>query len=306
MSKLSEEFQEKYRTHQLFDTSIIDDIDKEAKLHNEALNNPLSSAASCLNVLGSIKDNPEEIKRFLAVIGLEVDRVIEFPTGANIGERLYNDKGYIIFEWIGPKESPINEGSGGGRGQNRTSIDAYILVELDNKITQLLIEWKFTEGKSKPFATQKFSGYQGLERLRRYSQILVGMRNQDNFPFDFKESTGVGLHDFSVDHLYQLMRITLLAKTTTPIQIGEHYVEDYRVIHISHSQNKESRYLNNKHLKYSPGLQDYENMEYHEAWKDILTDYEKRKFIGGYWDKAIDVINDDKLRNYLKNRYFEA
>ena len=113
-------------------------IDPKVKLHNETLRHPLSSSASCINVLGSMINEPEELKDYLNNFGLNITRLIQFPTGANVGGEIYNDKGYIVFEWIGPKISPINE-IGGGRGFQRTSIDAFVIAEIEGKITSFLL-----------------------------------------------------------------------------------------------------------------------------------------------------------------------
>ena len=66
-----------------------------------------------------------------------------------------------------------------------------------------LIEWKFTEGKSRPIVLNKFGGLRGIERLRRYASVLAEMRG-NGFPFAFSEEGGIGLQDFSTDHFYQL------------------------------------------------------------------------------------------------------
>ena len=77
----------------------------------------------------------------------------KFPTNCNVGGRTYSDRGHVVFEWVGPQKSPINE-RGGGRGYLRTSIDAYVIAKINGKIMQLLIEWKFTEGKSRAIALE--------------------------------------------------------------------------------------------------------------------------------------------------------
>ena len=63
-----------------------------------------------------------------------IETIIEFPSNSDVGGQIYKDKGCVVFEWIGPKKSPINE-KGGGRGQNRTSIDAYVIAKIKGKIS---------------------------------------------------------------------------------------------------------------------------------------------------------------------------
>ena len=302
MDKLCIDFQKKFVSKLIYDDSIFASIDPSVKLHDETKGNLLSSAASCLNVLGAQAHKPQELMEFLNSFGLNIETILEFPLGANVEGRVYNDRGFAIFEWIGPQVSPLNE-VGGGRGQNRTSVDAFIIAQIDGKITQILIEWKFTEGKSRPLTMMKFSGTAGLERLRRYSNILAKWRGTDAFPFNFERDKGLGLADFSVDHLYQLLRMTLLAKTTLEIQIGDYKIEDYRIVHLSHSANYQIDILYDKYLVYSPGLQEYTGKRLYDAWSDILSGPEKAKFIGGHWDTAIQVIKDDRLRQYLNKRY---
>jgi len=302
MDKLSLDYQKRFNDKLIFDQRIFENIDQQAKLHEETKDNPLSSAASCLNVLGSLMNDPEELKRFLNHFNLDIETVIKFPSNSNVEGQIYRDKGYVVFEWIGPKKSPINE-KGGGRGQNRTSIDAYVIAKIKGKTTQLLIEWKFTEGKSWPLALERFSGNKGLERLKRYSSVLVPLRGKEEFPFNFNEESGIGLYDFSVDHLYQLLRMTLLAKTTTPINIDALKIQDYRIVHLSHSMNNDIEILHEKYLFASPGLKKYSGKRLYDVWNEILTPPERKRFRSGHWDNAIKDITNEPLRKYLTERY---
>lgn len=304
LSKLTHQFQDTYtanKTH-IYNDDVFKHIDPVVKIHDEASGNALSSAAACLNVLGSLAQMPNDLLAYLQAMNIPATKLYPFPAGANVGGEIYNDSGYVVFEWIGPKSSTINERDG-KRGMNRTSVDAYILCEIDGKVTQLIIEWKFTEGNSRPLALNRFAGLKGMERLRRYSSVLAKLRTKKDFPFAFSDEDGIGLHDFSPDHLLQLLRMTLLAKTTTPITIGTLQVEDYRIIHLSHSQNDDINILLNKYVAYSPGLQKYAGQKFHDVWKDLLSDSEKPKFIGAHWNLALGVIQDAPLRNYLMARY---
>jgi hypothetical protein len=302
MDKLTIEFQSQFHDRLIYDPTILNCIDPAVKLHDETIGNPLSSSAACLNVLGSLMHQPKELLTFLNQFGLEIETIYEFPSYCVVGGRQYADSGYVIFEWVGPLISPINE-KGGGRGFNRTSVDAFVMAKINGKITQLLIEWKFTEGKSRPLALEKFSGTRGIERLSRYSNILTALRGRETFPFRFKEEGGLGLPDFSPDHLYQLLRMTLLAKMTTPIQIGNLKIEDYRIVHLSHSANPEIEILHERYLQSSPGLKQYSGKKLYEVWTEILSDFEKERFKYGHWDVAIKEIKDNELRTYLSNRY---
>ena len=302
MDKLTFEHQNQFKDRLIYDPTVFECIDPHVNLHEETKGNPLSSAAACLNVLGSLMHQPEELKNFFNQFGLEIETIYPFPSNCNVEGRNYSDSGYVIFEWVGPKESPINEGFG-ARGKYITSIDAFVIAKIEGKITQLLIEWKFTEGKSRALTLDRFSGTKGIERLSRYSRILTKLRNKKEFPFNFSEEGGLGLFDFSADHLYQLLRMTLLAKTTTPIVIGDINVEDYRIVHLSHSANNEIEILHDKYLQSSPGLKKYAGKKLYDVWNEILSPYEREKFKYGHWADAIKNIKDNELRTYLNTRY---
>jgi hypothetical protein len=309
MNKLSAEYQNQFKSNLIFDQAILERIDPAVKLHDQTKTNPLSSSAACLNVIGSLANKPDELIKFFGSIGFQIEELIEFPSPFTFGDRIYQDKGYAIFEWIGPFKSPINEG-GGGRGLNRTSIDAFVMGKIDGKITQVLIEWKFTEGASRPITLGRFCGKTGIERLRRYSSILAKLKKQGDFPFDFDNEYGLsdprsslGLYDLSPDHFYQLLRMTLLAKTTIGMVLGKYTFEDYRVVHLTHSQNDLINTLQPEYLTLSPGLKRFSGEPLHEVWKTLLSPKDREKFFYGYWDKAINTIEDNELRTYLTNRY---
>ena len=309
MNKLTVEFQQRFSTNLIFAPSVFDRIDRVTKLHEETKDHPLSSSAACLNVIGSMADDPGGLIKFLRSFGLEIEELYEFPFGASFGNRVYQDKGYAIFEWIGPQESPINE-MGGGRGQNRTSVDAFLVGRVNGKTTQILIEWKFTEGLSRDLALGRFCGGQGIERLKRYSLVLAELRKRRDLPFDFDDEfrpsapmSSVGMYDFSPDHLYQLLRLTLLAKTTVGMALGKHSFEDYRIVHLTHSQNNRINILHPEYLILSPGLKQFSGQQLHEVWKKLLSPGGRERFVHGHWDSAINAIENEELRSYLSERY---
>ena len=278
-------------------------IDPRVRLHKELMN-VRSSAAACINTIGNIAKDKKDLIFFLNSFNLGVEDIISFPKGVTVGDLIYNDSGNVIFEWIGPKKSPIHEGRG-KRGQYRTSVDAYILGVINGKVTQLLIEWKFTETYNGRDQLQKFAGVSGNERLRRYSLCLAKLRKLYDFPFLMNDEGGLGLYDLGYEPYYQLLRMTLLAKLTTPLEFANGLrIEDYRIIHLSHSQNDRLNTLSKKHLSFSPGLWQHSGKSLHEVWKDsILSGNEATKFRYGYWNKAIGIISDGKLKKYLLERY---
>jgi len=300
MDKLNDSFQKRWINDPFYNDKIMDNVDKGVQLHQD-IKSGVSSAAACINVLGNLTKH--DLLNYLNSFDLGIDEIIEFPTNVNIGGEIYNDKGFVVFEWIGPKKSPINE-IGGKRGSRKTSVDGFVIAKINNKLTQILIEWKFTETYSSNEQIQKFAGFKGNERLKRYSTCIAKLRNSVDFPFKFKEDGGIGLYDFGYEPIYQLLRITLLAKMTTPIFIGSLQIEDYRILHITHSDNNKLNILNDAKLRLSPGLNKYSRFSIHDLWKDLLSDYEKNKFKFGYWNKSFDLIEDSNLKQYLKERYY--
>ena len=300
MNKLKDDFQKEYSKKQFVYGNILKGISTNVKFHNE-LENVRSSAAACLNVLVYLNHNPNDIISFFNQIGLNIQKVINFPKNVVCGDEKYDDEGPIVFEWIGPKKSPINE-KGGSRGQNRTSIDAYMLAKINGKITQLFIEWKFTEMYNSESYAHKFGGKKGIERLRRYSDVLAKLRN-GNFPFKLNEEDKIGLSDFSYEPFYQLLRMTLLARMTTPTNLNSLRIDDYKIIHLTHSENKKLNLLSEPHLRYSPGLKEFIGNSFHDTWIELLDDQEKENHIMGFWNKALNVLSTNEDKEYLVQRY---
>ena len=139
---------------------------------------------------------------------------------------------------------------------------------------QILVEWKFTEGVNRPLTLGRFCGTSGVERLRRYSAALARMKRRGSFPFDFskkyseREGGARGLADLAPDHLYQLLRMTLLAKTTVGEALGPYRIEDYRIVHLTHSRNDEINILRGRDLALSPGLAKCAGRSLHEVWRE--------------------------------------
>lgn len=298
MNKLKEEFQKEYLKKQFVNENILKGISTNVKLHDE-VKNVRSSAAACLNVLGYLNQHQNDIIPFFNQFGLNIQKVIDFPTNVDYEGIRYEDEGPIVFEWIGPKKSPINE-KGCSRGQNRTSIDGYMLAEVNGKITQLFIEWKFTETYNS--VTHKFGGKSGIERLRRYSDILTKLR-KGNFPFKFNDEDKIGLSDFSYGPFYQLLRMTLLAKMTTPINLNSLRIDDYKIIHLAHSENNKLNILSKKHLECSPGLKGFMGNSLHDTWIKLLDEQEKEHHIMKFWNEALYVLSPNEDKEYLVRRY---
>ena len=119
---------------------------------------------------------------------------------------------------------------------------------------------------------------------------------------------GMGLYDLGYEPLFQLLRFTLLAKLTTPFKFDDGLaVNDYRVVHLSHSKNDALNVLSKTHVSCSPGLRDCDGRLMCEVWKHrILTQDEAMKFNHGYWDEALGAISDSGLKRYLLERYVDG
>ena len=302
---LSGSYKSRWGNHVFFNEEILNNIGEDAKLHKD-IQNVKSSAAACINVIGNIAKDQNDLIHFLNKFGMEVQEIIPFPAGAIFNGYKYFDSGNVVFEWIGPKHSPLHEQ--GGRGYNRTSIDAFILAQVDNKVTQIFIEWKFTEEYNSPGELNKFTGIAGNERLRRYSSCLAELRKDKDFPFKMSYEQGFGLYDLGYEPFYQLLRMTLLAKLTKAMAFDNGLkIEDYRILHLSHSTNDDLNIVSKEQLSLCPGLQHCVGKPLHEIWKNsILSKSESEKSHFGYWDKALNDISDEKLKQYLFERYVMA
>lgn len=308
---LSREFQSKWKSNNLVDKHLKNDlINNNIKVHNE-IDNPLSSQASCVNFWCPFIDprNKNYLKDLLLVIGIDVDEIITIKSGSYFGGYKYLDGGNVIFEWIGPKKSPINE-NGNGRGMLRTSIDAYILARKNRQNIQILIEWKFTESYSSKQSTGKFLGSKGLERFSRYAPILAKDRkSKDRLLLDLSLLSDWGMSDLGYEVFYQLLRQHLLAKQTIGMTFGSYKIHDYRVVHLSHSGNNKLNILNSKVLEYSDNIAKYVGKELHDVWPQLLSEKHRSKFIGAYWDEVFKKYQPPQelefwyWQNYINERY---
>lgn len=307
---LSKEYQENFEKKNLFSNEIYSIFKKGGIRLHKGISSPLSSQASCFNFWYPFikEDKKVALKELLHCLGLEVDEVLTIKPNSMFEDTLYKDGGNVIFEWIGPQKSPIGEEDGYLRGHHRTSIDAYILAKINGKITQILIEWKFTESYSSRSNTGKFLGAKGIERLARYSPIIARDRNsRKEILFKMNNIDDWGLYDVCYEPLYQLLRQHMLGQETVGMRFGNYVIEDYVVMHLCHSANKKLNILTKKQCEYSKGLEKYIGKELHTIWNNLLNKNQKQRFIGAYWDKCIlDFRPRADLQTwylYMINRY---
>jgi hypothetical protein len=99
--------------------------------------------------------------------------------------------------------------------------------------------------------------------------------------------------------------MTLLAKMTTPLKLNDDIlIDDYKIVHLTHSNNEAVKYLKADYLEYSPGLRLHSGRELHDVWRnEILAPDERDHFVSGYWNQALSQLSISKVRDYLIERY---
>ena len=71
------------------------------------------------------------------------------------------------------------------------------------------------------------------------------------------------------------------------MNFGPYKIEDYIVIHLSHSKNTKLNQLLRKNIVYCKGLENYVGQELRTVWKNLLSPEQKHHFRGAYWDKML-------------------
>lgn len=302
MNKLSKEYQKKWEDNPLFDAKIVEKIKSFGIKDHPELKNVMSSQGACMNVLGFLAEpvNKNLLLEFIRKCGIQADDIIEINESYSKKFNLnYHGEGLLIFEWIGPRVSIINEGNRGGRGFQRTSTDAYLLIKQGSNIIQVLIEWKFTESYLN--TPNRFFGGRGLERLRRYSTLLQNYRRKKMPLLSFKDEDNWGLTDLGYEPYYQLLRMHLLGRETTKL-LDE--VNDYVVLHLNHSDNEKLNSLSSINLDDYPGLKRNQEDSIYSTWEKLLFDEERKRFKHSYWDEVLKTFsNNSDWFKYIQERY---
>ena len=97
--------------------------------------------------------------------------------------------------------------------------------------------------------------------------------------------------------------MTLLARMTTPTNLNSLRIDDYKIIHLTHSENKKLNLLSEPHLRYSPGLKEFIGNSLHDTWIELLDDQEKEHHVMEFWNKALNVLSTNEDKEYLVQRY---
>lgn len=302
MNKLSKEYQKKWEDNPLFDSKIIEKIKSFGIKDHPEIKNIMSSQGACLNVLGFLAEpvNKNLLMEFIRKCGIQADDIIEIDEDYSKKLNLsYHGEGLLIFEWIGPRQSIINEGNGGGRGFQRTSTDAYVLIRLGDKIIQILIEWKFTESYLN--TPNRFYGGKGLERLRRYSTLLQGYRRKKVPLLSLKDEDNWGLSDLGYEPYYQLLRMHLLGRESTSTL---NVADDYLVLHLNYSENEKLNSFTCVNLADFPGLERNQGDSIYSTWEKLLSAQERIRFKHSYWNEVLKSFpKTTEWFKYIEERY---
>ena len=115
------------------------------------------------------------------------------------------------------------------------------------------------------------------------------------------------MYDICYEPFYQLLRQHLLAQETIGKRFGDYPIQDYIVLHLSHSKNTKLNILTENQTDYSKGFKQFIGHEIHEIWHSLLSEGYKDKFIGAYWDECFRNYKVPKKLedwgNYIAERY---
>jgi hypothetical protein len=155
--------------------------------------NLLSSQVACLNVLLPLANDPDALTAMLRLLDPAVVSVVAVCDGHVSSPSL------VEFEWVASKGFRSLEGTYATRGQRVTSTDAFLVARLrTGELRAYLMEWKYVETGTE---VDKGLGSQGDTRRSRYRAL-----------FDQVFTPNAVLNDYLIDPVYQLMRLSLLAR----------------------------------------------------------------------------------------------
>lgn len=187
--------------------------DQDIALHNESLNLK-SSQTACFNFLFPLR---QDLDLAAAVFRRLLPGLVDVSA--------------VEFEYTGPLEATLwmGEPPGGGRGRNRTSVDAVVFWrDAQGKKRITLIEWKYTEKEFGPCGA--FSGGSAVRKNNclsfdvtspeppRYCYVAGNGRNCGRRYWDHMREAGIVVEAFAAvpgcpfrGPLYQIMRQQQLA-----------------------------------------------------------------------------------------------
>jgi len=181
----------------------------------------LSSQACCLNFLAPLARRPQLLARVVhRALAVDEPEMMPVEKGAD-GEPLY-----VGFEWTG-RADYLSEWPSGGtatRGANATSADAVLRFQSGDRVTTVLVEWKYTESYGAPL---KAVG--NPTRLQRYTGKALAPDGPVRADLD------LGVADFFWEPFYQLLRQQMLAWRMQAA--GEDEADRVVVLHVSPQQN---------------------------------------------------------------------
>jgi len=240
---------------------------------NEPTLSPVSSQVACVNHL--------EPARLDAAIGLAVVESV-LPSAERVVA--VEDGGYVAYEWIGEKNYLSERGQ--TRGANRTSLDALMVAEAEDRLVLLLIEWKYTETYSQAKSLARSEG--GTDRIAIYR------------PFLDRPDCPIRVADDRFDRLFygpleQLMRQTLLGWQM--VESGELGADDWHHVLVVPGANADLLAKNP-----SPDLP---GGSLGDAWSGVLE--EPQRFSIRSPSKLLAGVNPSEQwrdwREWLQTRY---
>ncbi len=270
-------------------------------MHSEALNLK-SSQAACFNFLLPLRQDlklaTHVLRPYFPSMGYVTNIEFEFTCDEN------------ATTWLGEPDT-------GGRGQNRTSIDAAIFYNDNNgKLSASLVEWKYTERNFGRCSAYSNGSPEQRDVCRRLNEVedkqagekchlTSGKRHRDRHYWDHMREAGINLKAFDgiqgcpfQDPFYQLMRQFMLAaylRTT-----GKY--DFVAVVAMSFAGNTN---LNHSSRQLRPLLQNRDDGII-EVWNSVLKDIPPLRHITVEELMAsVDHLEgvDVEWRGYIKERY---
>ena len=254
---------------------------------NHPTRNLASSQVACVNFLMFLADKVDLLTRILKTIDNDITSIseIKYINPATKME-IYSN---IEFEWIGLNK-PLEMGVPYTRGQNVTSIDAFIIGNYPMGKRAYLFEWKYVEFYSEK--DYKGFGKSGDIRRKRYSDMFASEKS----PF----VKGTNLEDFLYEPFYQIMRLFLLGNRM--VQYQELGVNDFRVVVVVPKSNiKYRNTITSKPIKVN-----FQFVTIEDAIKYYLKNNNAFRIISqNFLLENIISFTDSEWLNYMKERYFD-
>ena len=198
--------------------------------NNGPTRNMASSQIMCVNFLLPLAEIDGALEAVVRAIDSDVERVVDI--------RYKGPAARVEFEWIGAPKSLEGVTT---KGQNSTSVDAFVIADTGTSLRAYLMEWKYVEGEP-PNRIDYGTGTAGETRRGRYSNLYYARSSS----FSHK----VPMNTLLYGDIYQLMRNRLLAdRMVANAELG---VSDAKVVLVVPEGNTaymQPAYLSNRFPK---------------------------------------------------------